>query len=92
MTLEPNTFRLTGSIRLQANSASCIASPISSTILPGYEVDRHRYMLDHDWARLALVGPEYPNVFDNVDPVAMRRSAVLALEATQVLLGPHDGE
>lgn len=44
--------------------------------LPGYEVERHQYMLDNRWARLALVGPEYPDVFDDVDPAAMRRAAV----------------
>ena len=44
--------------------------------LPGYEVERHQYMLDNIWARLALVGPEYPDVFDDVEPSVMRRTAV----------------
>jgi aminopeptidase len=43
---------------------------------PGYEVGRHEYMLAEKWARLALVGPEFPNVFDDVDPEAMRRTAL----------------
>ena len=48
--------------------------------LPGYEVERHQYLLENGWARLALVGPEYPDVFDDVDPAAMRRSAVARAE------------
>ncbi len=48
--------------------------------LPGYEVERHQYLLENGWARLALVGPEYPDVFDDVEPAAMRRSAVARAE------------
>ena len=44
---------------------------------PRYEIDRHQYMLDNRWARLALVGPEYPDVFDAIDPSAMRRAALI---------------
>jgi aminopeptidase len=44
--------------------------------LPDYEVVRHRQMVDERWARLALVGPEFPDLLDDVDPVAMRTVAV----------------
>lgn len=43
---------------------------------PGYEKEKHQYWLDKHWARLALVGPEYPNIFDDVDPTTMRRVSV----------------
>lgn len=43
--------------------------------LPEYEVERHRYMVDHEWARLSLVGAEFPDIFADVDPEAMRRTA-----------------
>ena len=49
------------------------SAPKDLDYFPGYEVDRHQYMLDNRWARLALVGPEYPDVFDDVDASAMRR-------------------
>ena len=41
--------------------------------LPDYEVERHRYMTDHEWARLSLAGPEFPDIFADTDPNAMRR-------------------
>ena len=50
------------------------STPDDLDYFPGYEVDRHQYMLDNRWARLALVGPEYPDVFDDVDASAMRRA------------------
>jgi aminopeptidase len=40
---------------------------------PDYEVARHRQMVDEGWARLSLVGPEFPNIFDDVDPGRLRR-------------------
>ena len=39
---------------------------------PEYEVTRHRQMVDESWARLSLVGAEFPDIFDDVDPGAMR--------------------
>jgi aminopeptidase len=42
------------------------------TYFPQYEVARHLQMLDETWARLALVGPEFPDLLDDVDPAAMR--------------------
>lgn len=39
---------------------------------PNYEVVRHQEMVDDGWARIALVGPEAPDAYDDVDPTAMR--------------------
>ena len=44
--------------------------------LPAYEVARHRQMTDERWARLALVGPEFPFAFDDVDPQQTRTWSV----------------
>jgi aminopeptidase len=38
---------------------------------PSYEVARHQQMVDETWARLALVGDAYPDLFDDVDPERM---------------------
>lgn len=48
---------------------------------PGYEIARHEYMLEQGWARLSLVGAEYPEIFDDVDATAMRRTAVARSQA-----------
>jgi aminopeptidase len=42
---------------------------------PEYEVARHHEMADDRWARLTLVGAEFPTIFDDVDPAVMRRVA-----------------
>lgn len=44
--------------------------------LPAYEVTRFRQMTDERWARLALVGPEFPFAFDDVAPEKTRTWAV----------------
>lgn len=44
--------------------------------VPAYEVTRHRQMVDEGWARLALVGPEFPTAFDDVDPQQTRTWSV----------------
>ncbi|MCC6453826.1 MAG: aminopeptidase [Caldilineaceae bacterium] len=43
---------------------------------PDYESAKHRQMLDEGWARLALVGNEFPDLLKDVDPAAMRTVAV----------------
>lgn len=43
---------------------------------PDFEVARHRRMIGEGWARLSLVGPEFPDLLDDVDPAAMRTVAV----------------
>ncbi|MEX1020812.1 MAG: aminopeptidase [Litorilinea sp.] len=46
--------------------------PDDLTFFPEYEVVRHQEMVDDGWARIALVGPEAPDAYDDVDPSAMR--------------------
>lgn len=40
---------------------------------PDYEVARHQQMVDEGWPRLSLVGPEFPHLFDDIDPQRLRR-------------------
>lgn len=51
------------------------SQPEALDFFPEYEVQRHRQMVEEGWARLALVGPEFPDIFDDVDPTVMRRTA-----------------
>ena len=44
--------------------------------LPAYEIARHHQMVDEHWARLALVGPEFPFIYDDVPPERTRTIAV----------------
>jgi aminopeptidase len=44
--------------------------------VPAYDIARHRQMVDEHWARLALVGPEFPFAFDDVAPEQTRTMAV----------------
>jgi aminopeptidase len=44
--------------------------------VPAYDVTRHRQMVDERWARLALVGPEFPFAFDDVNPQQTRTWSV----------------
>ena len=41
--------------------------------VPDYEEARFQQMADEQWCRLALVGSEFPNLFDDADPVLMRK-------------------
>lgn len=52
------------------------------TFFPAYEVTRHQEMIDHVWARLALVGDAYPDLYDDVDP---NRMMVVARTRAQAL-------
>jgi aminopeptidase len=51
--------------------------------LPAYEIARHRQMVDEHWARLALVGPEFPFAFDDVPPERTRTVAVKRARAVK---------
>lgn len=51
------------------------SSPAALEYFPEYEVQRHRQMVDEGWARLSLVGSEFPDIFDDIDPSVMRRTA-----------------
>ncbi len=44
---------------------------------PEFEVAKARQMVDEGWARLALVGPEFPDLLNDVDPNAMRTVALI---------------
>lgn len=44
--------------------------------MPEYEIVRHHQMVDEGWARLAIVGPEFPDILNDVDPSAMRTVAL----------------
>lgn len=52
------------------------SKPDSLSYFPDYEIARHRQMVEERWARLALVGPEFPDLLDDVDPSAMRTVAL----------------
>jgi aminopeptidase len=41
--------------------------------VPAYKIARHQQMLDEHWAMLSLVGTEFPNLFDGVDPARMQK-------------------
>lgn len=49
---------------------------------PEFEVVKHEQMLDEGWARLAIVGHEFPDILNDVDPNAMR---TVALKRSQKL-------
>jgi aminopeptidase len=51
------------------------SQPDDLDYLPNYEIKRHREMVNDHWARLSLVGAEFPDIFNDVDPAAMRRVA-----------------
>lgn len=44
--------------------------------VPEYEVLRYRQLVNESWARLSLVGDEYPDALTDVDPERMRRASV----------------
>ena len=52
------------------------STPEQLDYFPEYEVTRHQQMLDETWVRLALVGDEFPDLLNDVDPAAMRTVAV----------------
>lgn len=51
--------------------------------VPEFQVARHRQMLDETWARLSLVGPEFPDMLEDVDPSVMRRARVAGSRALE---------
>jgi aminopeptidase len=59
--------------------------------LPAYEITRHHQMVDERWARLALVGPEFPFAFDDVPPEKTRTVTVKRARAikfyTEAVMG-----
>ncbi len=51
------------------------SQPEYLTFLPEYEVARHQEMVQEGWARIALTGDAYPDIYDDVDPAGMRTIA-----------------
>ena len=41
--------------------------------LPDFLVAMRHEFVDHKWARLALIGDDFPNIFDDVEPALMQR-------------------
>ncbi len=59
-----------------AQRAMLLNADLEQWKLPDYEIQRHRQMVDEQWARLALVGPEFPYAYDDVPPERTRTVAV----------------
>jgi aminopeptidase len=59
-----------------AQRAMMLNADLEKWHLPAYEITRHRQMVDEHWARLALVGPEFPFAFEDVPPERTRTMAV----------------
>lgn len=49
-------------------------------LYPEFEVARHHQLVDEQWGRLALVGPEFPDLLDDVDTDRLRRVSVVRRE------------
>ena len=63
--------------------AMLLNTDVEQWSFPAYEVARYRQMVDEHWARLALVGPEFPFAFDDVPPERTRTLAVKRSRATK---------
>ncbi len=51
------------------------SQPDYLAFLPDYEIARHQEMVQDGWARLALTGDAYPDIYDEVEPTRMRTIA-----------------
>lgn len=49
------------------------SDPSTLDYYPEYEITRHQQMVDECWARLALIGHEFPDLLNDVDPSALRK-------------------
>ncbi|MEZ4661250.1 MAG: aminopeptidase [Caldilineaceae bacterium] len=47
---------------------------------PEYEVVRHQQMIDEGWCRLSLVGDEFPDLMDDVEPTNIRRAGAARMK------------
>jgi aminopeptidase len=50
---------------------------------PEFEVVKYQQMVDERWARLALVGDEFPDLLNDVDPSAMRTVTLTRSQKTR---------
>src|SRR5215218_9348533 len=44
---------------------------------PEFEIVKHHQLLDEGWARIAIVGHEFPDLLNDVDPSVMRTVATV---------------
>jgi aminopeptidase len=66
-----------GYVHVEWVDAPSIAAMLSHTDveqleLPAFEIGRFRHLVDNGWARLSLVGDEFPKALAEVDPNALR--------------------
>ena len=54
--------------------------------VPAYEVTRYREMTDDNWARLALVGPAFPDLLDDIEPSRIRQASMSLREKIRFYL------
>ena len=57
--------------------------PESLDYVPEWQVGMLREMVQDKWARLAIIGEEYPNLMDDIDPAVVRRAAVARAQKTR---------
>ena len=48
--------------------------------LPDYEAQRMQEMVDNNWARISVVGDEFLDIFEDVDPAVMRRLTTVRMQ------------
>ncbi|MCB0088884.1 MAG: aminopeptidase [Caldilineaceae bacterium] len=49
------------------------STPEYLDFFPEYDVARHQQMVEEGWCRLSLVGPEFPDLMNDVEPTKIRR-------------------
>ena len=53
-------------------AATLTHAAVDELSLPEFEIGRYRYFVDNGWARLSLVGDDFPTALAAVDPEALR--------------------
>ncbi len=53
---------------------------------PPFEVARRRMMIDENWARLVILGPEFPDIMNDVDPKIMQGLQKVRMQHTGFFL------
>ena len=59
-------------VDMPTQAAMLLNADLVQLELPAFEISRHRQLTDEGWARLALVGDEFPQAMAVVDPKALR--------------------
>uniref|UniRef100_A0A7C1FK98 Aminopeptidase n=1 Tax=Caldilinea aerophila TaxID=133453 RepID=A0A7C1FK98_9CHLR len=55
-----------------STAAMLTYADVNALELPAFEIERFRYLVDAGWARLSLVGDEFPKALAAVEPNALR--------------------